>query len=104
MIKRIFIIIVLLAANAGVGYYGYNFYKTAGAGDAFAAEELFAEMDQGIIDINASSPTDEEIAEIEGVPTDDTPVTTESMDALISEIDTVGASDTSGFSATLNDL
>ncbi len=104
MIKRILIIIVLLAANAGVAYYGYNLYLTAEASDAIAAEELFSEMDQGIIDINASSPTDEEIAEIEGVPTDNTPVTVESMDTLMAELDTVAGSDTSAFSATLNDL
>lgn len=104
MIKRILIIIVLLAANAGVAYYGYTLYLTAGVGDAIAAEELFSEMDQGIIDINASSPTDEEIAEIEGVPTDNTPVTVESMDTLMAELDTVAGSDTSAFSTTLNDL
>jgi hypothetical protein len=104
MIKRILIIIVLLAANAGVAYYGYNFYLTAGSDEATQAEELFAEMDQGVLDINASSPTDEEIAEIEGVPSDSAPVTVQSIDALVSEIDTLSASETGGLSSSLNDL
>jgi cytochrome c-type biogenesis protein CcmH/NrfG len=104
MIKKLLIIIILLVAIAGVGYYGYGLYQNAGREDATSAEELFTDMDQGMIDIITSSPTDAEIAEVEGVPQDSTPVTPESMDALISELDNVSRSDTTGLSASLNDL